>query len=198
MTLIEQVRTSVGEIGFALRRPEDFTLRWRDRPDDPLRPAVTALLIVNAIVGLAAYGLVLGMHGGAPAMLTAAAKAPLACGLAWAIGLPALHILNSAFGSKLDAGSTFQAALTTVSFGSLAMLASVPIYWFFSLALPYPLVRLAVNAVIFAGVGVAMADTFLRVLGALEPGRSRLFGFVWLCLVAVIGVELMTLLELFV
>jgi hypothetical protein len=197
MTLIDQIRGAVAQVGFALRRPEEFALEHRDVPYDPLRPALTVVFIVNAVFGLAAYGLTMGLHGGVPAMLSSAAKAPLAAGLAWAVGLPALYILNSALGSKLDAGSTFLAALTTVAFGALAMLASVPIQWFFSMALPYPLVRFAVNAVIFAGVGVAMADTFLRVMRALEPERSRAFAFVWLCLLAVIGVELMTLLNLF-
>jgi len=197
MTLIDQLRGAVAEVGFALRRPEEFTLKYRDAPDDPRRPALTAVLIANAVFGLSAYGLTMGLHGGASAMLSSAAKAPLAAGLAWALGLPALHILNSALGSRLDAGSTFLAALTTVSFGALAMLASVPIQWFFSMALPYPLVRFAVNAIIFGGVGVAMADTFLRVMRALEPERSRAFAFVWLCLLGVIGVELMTLFDLF-
>ena len=197
MTLIDQVRTSLGEVGYALRRPEEFSVRWRDNQGDPRQAAVTVVLIVNAIVGLAVYGLTLGLHGGASAMLTSAAKAPLASGLAWCIGLPALHILNSVLGSKLDARTTFLAALTTVSFGSLAMLASVPINWFFSLVLPYPLVRLAVNAVIFGGVGICMADVFLRVMKALEPQRNRVFPFIWLCLVGVIGLELMFLFDLF-
>ena len=197
MTLIDQVRSSLGEVGYALRRPEEFSLRWRDTPDDPRWAAVTGVLIVNAIVGLAVYGLTLGLHGGASLMLASAGKAPLATGLAWCIGLPALHILNSVFGSRLDARTTFLAALTTVSFGSLAMLASVPINWFFALVLPYPWVRVVVNGVIFAGVGVCMADVFLRVMKALEPERNRVFAFVWLCLVAVIGLELMFLFNLF-
>jgi hypothetical protein len=197
MTLIEQARFSIGEVGFALRRPEEFSRRWQDRPDDPQRAALAAVLVVNAVAGLAAYGLTMGLHGGPSAMLASAAKAPLACGLAWAIGLPALHILNGAFGSKLAPATTFLAALTTVSFGALAMLASVPINWFFALALPMPAVRMLVNVAVFAGVGIAMADTFLRILRALEPERSRAFAFVWLCLVGVIGVELMSLFDLF-
>jgi hypothetical protein len=42
-----------------------------------------------------------------------------------------------------------------------------------------------------------MADVLLRVVKALEPGRSRLFAFVWLVLVAVIGGEFFHLLGVF-
>jgi hypothetical protein len=84
-----------------------------------------------------------------------------------------------------------------VSFGALAMLASVPIRWFFGLTLPYPAVCLAVDLVVVTGVGVSMIDVFLRVMKALEPARSRLFALLWLGLVAVIGGELLVLFHVF-
>jgi len=52
--------------------------------------------------------------------------------LAWAIPLPALYILNSLSGSRLAASSTLLAALVTVSWGGLAMIASIPIQLVFS------------------------------------------------------------------
>ena len=60
-----------------------------------------------------------------------------------------------------------------------------------------PPIRILVNLVIFAGVGVCMVDVFMRVMKALEPGRSRVFAFFWLALVGVIGSELMALVHLF-
>jgi len=155
------------------------------------------VLVANAIAGLAAYGLVMGMHAGPTAMLSAAVRAPLAAGLAWTIALPALYIVNAALGSRLDASTTFLAALTTVSFGALAMLASIPVAWFFELTLPYPAIRLLTHLLVFAGVGVCMSDVFLRVMKALEPERSRTYAAVWLALVAVIGGELMILFGVF-
>jgi uncharacterized protein (DUF697 family) len=113
------------------------------------------------------------------------------------VALPALYIVNGSLGSELDWPTTALAALTTVAFGSMAMLASVPIRWFFGLALDYPPVHAIVNAVIFAGVGTCMLDVFLRVMKALEPGRGRLYAAVWLALVAVIGAELMVLFSVF-
>lgn len=192
-----ELSLSLREVGVALRRPEEFALRWRDRArQETLKPSVFPVLVANAIVGLAVYGLTMNM-GSWGTMLSGAWKAPLAAGAAWTVALPALYIINSALGSKLDASTTLLAALATVSFGALAMLASVPVNWFFSLALPYWPIRLLVNGVIFAGVGICMVDVFMRVMKALEPERSRVFAFFWLGLVGVIGSELMALVHLF-
>ena len=198
MHLAHEIRLGVAEIGVALRRPEELVVRWRDRsPSAPPNRSVFPVLLANAVLGLAAYGLVMGMGGGAGGMLGHAVRAPLACGVAWSIALPALYIINTLLGSRLDATTTALGALGTVSFGALAMLASVPIRWFFGVTLPYPAVGLAVDLVVFAGVGVSMVDVFLRVMKALEPDRSRLFALLWLGLVAVIGGELLVLFHVF-
>ena len=93
----------------------------------------------------------------------------LAAGLAWAIPLPALYILNSLSGSRLAASSTLLAALVTVSWGGLAMIASIPINWFFTATVPHPAFVLLVNLIVFTGVGVSMIDVFRRVMQRLEP-----------------------------
>jgi hypothetical protein len=194
------LRDGIAEIGLALRRPEQLAVRWRDRerPEEiPPGRIIFPLFLGSAVLGLAAYGLTMGMHAGLAGMLLAALKAPFACGTAWAIALPSLYIINSSSGSKLDASTTALAALTTASFGAMAMLAGVPVNWFFTLALPYSAVRYLVNGVVFAGVGVAMADTFLRVMKALEPKRSLFVPAAWLGLLALIGGELMLLVGLF-
>ena len=197
MSLTRDLSTALHEVGVALRRPEEFTTRWRDRRLAPgPNPIVFPVLLGSAVLGIA-HGLVMRLHEGWGGMLGGMLKAPVAAGLAWTIALPALYILNSALGSKLDASTTLLAALSTVSFGSLALLASVPITWFFGLALPYGFVRLAVNLTVFAGVGVCMVDVFLRIMKALEPERSRAYATLWLALVGVIGAELMTLFSLF-
>jgi hypothetical protein len=117
--------------------------------------------------------------------------------------LPTLYIFNSLSGSRLSANTTLLAVLVTVSWGGLAMIASVPISWFFNVALPVILPTrfvapavLCVNLVVFSGVGVAMIDVFGRVMARLEPDRGR--SPLWcLGLVAVIGSELFYALGLF-
>lgn len=189
-------RQAANEVSAAIRRPEQLALRYRHAEVRELRPLVL-LLLANAFSGMAAYGLTMQLHDGTPSMLRAGVLAPLAAGLAWTIALPALYILNGAAGSRLRFGATLLAASVTVCFGAWAMLASVPINWFFTLAAPWPAARLATNLVVFTGVGVAMTDVFVRVLGALEPQRSRLFGVAWVGLVSVIGMELFSIAGIF-
>jgi hypothetical protein len=191
-----RLKELVTEVGLAIRRPEELVLRWCDT-EDSTGFSLIGVLLLNAIFGLAAYGLTMQIHNGALAMGRAAVLTPLAAGGAWMLALPALYIFKSAWGSKLNVYATILAASVTVCFGAWAMLASVPINWFFSLALPFSLPRLLTNVVIFTGVGICMADVFLRVFHALEPERSSFSGFWWLGLHAVIGIELFSLFGIF-
>ena len=194
------LRQSIREVGRAIRRPEELARRWRDRKlegvDRP-PPAVIAVLLFNAAFGAAAYGMIMHMHRGLTGMGEGAFLLPLATGLAWTLALPALYIINSLLGSRLDVTTTTLAASITVSFGATAMLASIPITWFFSLALPYTAIRWAVNLTVFAGVSFWMSDVFLRVMNTLEPTRSKGYPLVWLILLSAIGVQLFWLLGIF-
>jgi hypothetical protein len=181
-------RESVGHIGEALREPEAFAQRWH-REGTPYPWWVFAALALTAIAGTTFYGMTMGVSGGAGRMFTNGLSCTLAAGLAWSLPLPALYILNSLTGSRLRASSTFLAALVTTSWGGLAMIASIPINLFFTAALPYPAAVLAVNLIVFAGVGVSMVDVFSRVMARLEPARGRLPAL-WLVLVGAIGTEL--------
>ena len=184
----ERLRASFAHIGQALREPEEFALRWH-REGAPYAWWVFVALALTAIAGTSAYGLSMGVLGGPARMLACAQSCTVAAGLAWALPLPALYILNSMSGSRLRISTTFLAALVTTSWGGLALIASIPINWFFTVAIPDRLFVLAVNLVIFAGVVVAMVDVFSRVIAGLEPNRGRWPTF-WLVLVGAIGGEL--------
>jgi hypothetical protein len=112
-----------------------------------------------------------------------------AAAIATTLPLPALYILNSMTGSRLRASTTFLATLVTTSWAGLALLACCPIAWFFSVALPYPLLVLAIHMIALLVVGVAMADVYCRVMENLEPQRGRWPAW-WLVLVTAISVEL--------
>jgi len=83
------------------------------------------------------------------------------------IALPSLYIFNSLTAHSSAPSTTLLAALVTTSWGGLAMIASIPINWFFTVAfadlIANPahvtwLVR-AVNLVVFTGVGVCMTTS---------------------------------------
>src|SRR4029077_2560292 len=126
----------------------------------------------TAILGTTTYGMTMGLLGKPALIFYKGGACTLAAGLAWSLPLPALYILNSLSGSRLSASSTLLAALVTTSWGGLAMIASIPINWFFSVAVPHGGFVLLINLAVFAGVGVAMIDVFNRVMRSLEPARG--------------------------
>jgi hypothetical protein len=183
-----RLRAALAHVGEALREPEAFALRWH-REGAPYHVAVFAALALTSIAGTTAYGIIMGLLGGPQTMLLGGLRCTAAAGIAWGLPLPALYVLNSLSGSRLRPSTTFLAALVTTSWGGLAMLAAIPVSWFFTVALPYPHVLLAVHLLVFAVVGVAMVDVFGRIMGTLEPERGRAPAL-WLVLVGAIGGEL--------
>ncbi len=193
--LKEFLRTGVAHVGLALKEPEQFAAAW-NRGDARYRWPVWLALLATAILGTTTYGMTMGLLGGPGAILYKGLVCSVSAGLAWAIPLPALYILNSLSGSRLPASSTLLAALVTVSWGGLAMIASIPINWFFTATIPQPVFVLVVNLIVFAGVGVSMIDVFSRVFEGLEPGRLVRPDW-WLYVVAAIGCELFYFFGLF-
>ncbi len=191
----EDLRTGVTHVGLALRDPEQFAACWNDGRRTYAWP-VWAGLLATAIFGATTYGMTMGLLGGAGDILYKGFICTFSAGLAWAIPLPALYILNSLSGSRLPASSTLLAALVTVSWGGLAMVASIPINWFFTATIPHPRWVLLVNLVVFVGVGVSMVDVFRRVMERLEPKRDMAPVW-WLGLVGAIGAELFYFFGLF-
>jgi hypothetical protein len=183
-----RLRASLTHVGLALREPEAFAVRWHQE-GTPYDLGVFAALALTAMLGTITYGLTMGILEGPHRMLMCSLACTAAAGIGWSLPLPALYILNSLSGSRLRASTTFLAALVTTSWGGLAMMASIPLNWFFSVALPAPGFVVLVNLVVFTGVGVAMIDVFCRVMESLEPERGRAPAW-WLALVGAIGGEL--------
>lgn len=183
-----RLRANLAHVGQALREPEAFALRWHQQ-GSPYDGSVFAALALTAILGTTLYGMVIGLLDGVPGMFRDGLRCTVAAGIAWSLPLPALYVINSLSGSRLRASTTFLAALVTTSWGGLALIAGIPVSWFFSAALPYRAVLLVVHLAVHAVVGVAMLDVFSRVMERLEPKRGRTPAW-WLLLVGAIGGEL--------
>ncbi len=183
----------------ALREPERVARSRLDAaPEARIRRedvAEFAALAATASLGVGLYGAALHGFGGALSMLDHGVRAVVAAGIAWTATLPSLYILGSLTGSRLPAHAITRSSLITVSFGGLAMLASIPVLWFFEFISPTPWMRLAVVLVTFCGVGLSMSDVFLRVIGAQE--KVRLLHLLWLALLSVVGAEMFYVLGFF-
>jgi hypothetical protein len=191
-----RLRSGLAHVGLALREPEEFARRFHGGEVN-YSWWIFLALACTAILGTSTYGLTMGLLGGPREILVDALRCTTAAGLAWGIALPSLYIFNSLSGSRLRASTTLLATLVTTSWGGLAMIASIPINWFFTVALadliadPYRVTWLVrgVNLVVFTGVGVSMIDIFGRVMQVLEPERGR-WPVLWLAVVSAIGGEL--------
>ncbi len=190
-----QFQSGIAHVGLALREPEEFAARWNEHQVQ-YRWWVWISLMTTAILGTMTYGMTMGLSGNVRDVVLKGLACTAGAGLAWGIPLPALYILNSLSGSKLRASSTLLAALVTTSWGGLAMVASIPINWFFTVAIPSPMFILLVNLIVFTGVGVSMIDVFHRVMRRLEPNRETT-PIWWLAIVGTIGAELFYFFGLF-
>jgi hypothetical protein len=200
------LRASAAQVGLALKEPEEFALRWH-KEGTPYPIVVFAALALTAMIGTTTYGMIMGLLAGPHRMFANGLYCTIAAGIGWGLPLPALYILNSLTGSRLRASTTFLAAMVTTSWGGLAMIASIPIAWFFTAALPPDIhlyllhlpratAVLAVHFIVFTGVGVSMCDVFCRVMRALEPERGA-WPACWLILVGIVGGELFFQFDLF-
>src|SRR5436190_23461701 len=92
---------SLRHVGLALEEPEAFALRWHKQ--GAVYPWwVFAALALTAMVGTITYGMTMGLAGGPGRMFVSGLSCTLAAGIAWSLPLPALYILNSLSGSRLQ------------------------------------------------------------------------------------------------
>lgn len=176
----------------ALREPERYA-QSHAFANPPL--ADLAALAGMATLGVGAYGAAMHAHAGVGAAALGLGAAVAAAGATWTATIPSLYVLGSLNGSKLDLRGVALTTLTMVSFGGVAMLASVPVLWFFEVCLPYGWARLLVNLVTFAGVGMSMADVWVRSMRRVEG--TRLLHLSFLCLFGAIGLEMFWVFGLF-
>lgn len=192
--------SNVKEVGQSIRRPEALAKRWNNRVELPEHAPdlkVFGVLLATAVVGVALYGMIMHIHHGPGEMVQNALLLPMAAGGAWSIALPSLYIIKRLFGSELDYTTLLLVALITVSFGSMAMLASAPVTLFFELALPYTPVRVGVNLLVFGGVGFCMGDVLMRTVRVVEPDKTQVYPILWLGLLTLLGAQLMWLFGVF-
>src|SRR5438874_928447 len=114
----EVLQHAFAGIGTALRDPELFAARWH-RGEVRYVPLIWFALGLTAAAGTMGYGMTMGLGQGSSAVLMKAFLFTFTAGLAWAIPLPALYILNSLDGSRLRPSTTLLAALVTTSWGGL-------------------------------------------------------------------------------
>ncbi len=180
----------------ALRDPEGLMRAWRDHGTRAYPPSLFTFLLGITAAATAAYGLTMGLPLGWRVGLARAVTFTAAAGAAWLVALPTLYIAGNVLGHRLEASTTVLAATLTVHYGSLAMLASIPIHLLFAAVFADASVTFLINLVIFTGVGLCASDVLLRSIDVIDPGARR-FAARWLVLLGVLGAELFSLAGIF-
>jgi hypothetical protein len=151
---------------------------------------LTGVLAGLAVTGAFAYGAVAhagpGLSGAAHGALAAVAAAAGAVVLAF----PALHIFGTILGARIGLRRLCLLVGHAAGFGGAALLAGVPVVWFFGLALPDSHLRELVTLAVPLLAGLGTASVFLSVVRAADPDRSLVFDASWLLLCAVLTAEL--------
>lgn len=173
----------------AFYEPEVFLRHWHNA-GHPYSPVVFLLLAGIALLGTAAYGVLLGIPGRLSQVSQSGLLFASASALAWATPLPAVYILNSLSGSRLRLGTTFLAALVTASWGGLGFLVLLPISALVMLSISSPSAILIAHLATIALVGVCMAIVYDRLQVGLEPHRGSGRSW-WLWLFVLLQVELL-------
>lgn len=173
----------------ALREPTEFAHRWGMEREAPVR--LHAALAGTAALGVGLYGGMLHAWQGALPAVEHGIYAAVAAGIGWSAALPSLVILGGLLGSKLAPRAALLASLVTVSFGGLALLASIPVLWFFELSVGGPGARAFVACAGALGVGACMIDVFTRVMARLEG--SSFFHWFWFGLFGLVTLEMLVI-----
>lgn len=182
-----------------VRRPEVLVERWSRRHEGPAPSAgLFFVLALSGALGLAMYGVTMGLPHGLEHMGRVALLVPLSAVIAWSLCLPSLYVIYAALGASLGRSTVLLAALATFCFGSIARLASAPLSWFFGIALPVPALLTGLHLLVFGVTALAMLATFVRVMRTLAPRVPAVVPLVWLVCVGLIDAELKALLSVFV
>ena len=172
----------------ALREPEAFAVRWGEA-EAPVW--LYGALAGTAAFGVGTYGAMLHAWRGGFTSLQYGFGAAIAAGLGWSAAIPSLVVLGGLLGSRLAPRTVVMASLVAVSFGGLAMLASVPVLWFFELVTGHAAGRCFAMLASAAGVGLCMVDVFTRCMRALEG--FRFFHWLWVGLFGAVSLEMFIL-----
>ncbi len=118
-----------------------------------------------------------------------------AAGLAWAVTAPALVVGARMAGEESAPARLGTATIVSLTFGAMALLASIPMVAFYVLASGWPVLGLVAHGLVIAGVGFSTAVVHRRV--ARRVGGSQLLHLAWLGLFGLLDLELALLMNVF-
>jgi hypothetical protein len=151
------------------------------------RPWLSGWFLIFAVIGVAAYGLVVGSFAGGNQMWVAPAKLALATVLSVLICLPSLYIFTCLAGIDSRLRSVAGILFAAVALSALLLIGFAPVAWIFSQSTDSVAFMGALHLVIWGiaiGFGLRLIAAMSRLLNGYGPGHIQLWSviFVLVCL----------------
>jgi hypothetical protein len=150
------------------------------------RAALIVWLSIFALLGMAAYGIVVGSFAGGPQMWIAPAKLALGTLLSALICLPSLYIFACLGGIDARLRTVSGVLFAAVALGALLLIGFAPVAWIFSQSTDSVAFMGALHLtlwIIGIGFGLRLIGAMGRLLGGSATGHMKLWGaiFVVVC-----------------
>jgi hypothetical protein len=151
------------------------------------RPSLSVWLLIFALTGLAAYGVIVGSFAGGTQMWIAPAKICLGALLAMLICLPSLYIFACLAGIESHVRSIAGILFAAVALSAVLLIGFAPVAWIFSQATDSVAFMGALHLILWAiaiGFGLRLIGATSRLLGGRSPGQMNLWSliFILVCL----------------
>jgi len=158
------------------------------------RAAFSAWLLVLALLGMAAYGVVVGTFSGGPQIWIAPAKLALATLLSILICLPSLYIFACLAGFEARFRTVSGVLFAAVTLSALLLVGFAPVAWIFSQSTDSVAFMGALHLVLWAigiGFGLRLIGATSRLLG----GHAHSHMFLWNLIFILVCLQMTTTLR---
>jgi hypothetical protein len=158
------------------------------------RAALPLWLLSFALLGMLAYGIVVGSFSGGPQLWIAPAKIAMGTILAILICLPSLYIFTCLSGIDAQFRTVTGVLFAAVTLGALLLIGFAPIAWIFSQSTDSVAFMAALHIGLWA-VGIMFGLRLLEAMGYLLGGSARNHLKFWSAIFIVVSLQMMTTLR---
>jgi hypothetical protein len=142
------------------------------------RASLSSWLLIFALLGMAAYGVVVGSFSGGAQMWIAPAKLALGTLLSILICLPSLYIFACLAGIDTRLRTVAGVLFAAVALGSLLLIGFAPVAWIFSQSTDSLAFMGALHLILWT-IGISIGLRLIRAMGRLLSGSSRSHMTLW-------------------
>ena len=158
------------------------------------RAALSAWLLVLALIGMSIYGLVVGSFSGGSQMWIAPAKLALGTLVSTLICLPSLYIFACLSGIDVRLRTVSGVLFAAICLGALLLIGFAPVAWIFSQSTDSVAFMGALHLFLWA-IGISFGLRLIDTMSQLLSGSGRHHLKLWALIFVVVCLQMMTTLR---